>query len=40
VFQFFNLIPTLTVEENLLLPLELNGLASAGAAGSGVATAG
>ena len=26
VFQFFNLIPTLTVEENLLLPLELNGL--------------
>lgn len=27
VFQFFNLIPTLTVEENLLLPLELNGVA-------------
>ncbi len=26
VFQFFNLIPTLTVEENLLLPLELLGL--------------
>ncbi len=25
VFQFFNLIPTLTVEENLFLPLELNG---------------
>jgi len=25
VFQFFNLIPTLSVEENLLLPLELNG---------------
>ncbi|MCZ6576589.1 MAG: ABC transporter ATP-binding protein [Gammaproteobacteria bacterium] len=25
VFQFFNLIHTLTVEENLLLPLELNG---------------
>ncbi len=24
VFQFFNLIPTLTVEENLLLPLELS----------------
>jgi putative ABC transport system ATP-binding protein len=23
VFQFFNLLPTLTVEENLLLPLEL-----------------
>ncbi len=29
VFQFFNLIPTLTVEENLLLPLELNGLTTA-----------
>ncbi len=26
IFQFFNLIPTLTVEENLRLPLELNGL--------------
>lgn len=26
VFQFFNLIPTLTVEENLRLPLELNGI--------------
>jgi len=26
VFQFFNLIPTLTVEENVLLPLELNHL--------------
>lgn len=25
VFQFYNLIPTLTVEENLLLPLELIG---------------
>lgn len=25
VFQFFNLVPTLTVEENLLLPLELTG---------------
>ncbi len=25
IFQFFNLIPTLTVEENLLLPLELAG---------------
>ena len=32
VFQFFNLIPLLTVEENLLLPLELNGMA--GAAGA------
>ena len=29
IFQFFNLIPTLTVAENLLLPLELNGLMSA-----------
>ena len=29
VFQFFNLIPTLTVEENLLLPLHLNGFSSA-----------
>ena len=28
MFQFFNLIPTLTVAENLLLPLELNGLAA------------
>jgi putative ABC transport system ATP-binding protein len=28
VFQFFNLIPTLTVEENLLLPLELKGRVS------------
>lgn len=27
VFQFFNLIPTLTVWENVMLPLELNGLA-------------
>ena len=25
IFQFFNLVPTLTVEENLLLPLELSG---------------
>ena len=25
VFQFFNLLPTLTVEENLFLPLELKG---------------
>jgi len=29
IFQFFNLLPTLTVEENLLLPLELNGRVSA-----------
>ena len=28
VFQFFNLIPTLTVKENLLLPLQLNGFPS------------
>jgi putative ABC transport system ATP-binding protein len=27
IFQFFNLVPTLTVFENLLLPLELNGRA-------------
>jgi putative ABC transport system ATP-binding protein len=27
IFQFFNLIPTLTVWENVLLPLELNGRA-------------
>lgn len=26
VFQFFNLIPTLTVWENVILPLELNGV--------------
>lgn len=26
IFQLFNLIPTLTVRENLLLPLELNGV--------------
>jgi putative ABC transport system ATP-binding protein len=31
VFQFFNLIPTLTVEENLLLPLELKGRLEPGA---------
>jgi putative ABC transport system ATP-binding protein len=36
VFQFFNLIPTLTVAENLMLPLELNGQRGAGA-GDGVA---
>ncbi len=29
VFQFFNLVPTLTVEENLLLPLELKGRSGA-----------
>ncbi len=26
VFQFFNLLPTLTVAENVLLPMQLNGL--------------
>jgi putative ABC transport system ATP-binding protein len=31
IFQFFNLIPTLTVEENLLLPLELKGPVTAAA---------
>jgi putative ABC transport system ATP-binding protein len=30
IFQFFNLVPTLTVMENLLLPLELNGTAESG----------
>lgn len=29
VFQFFNLVPTLSVLENLRLPLELNGIAGA-----------
>ena len=29
VFQFFNLIPTLTILENVVLPLELGGVASA-----------
>src|SRR5262249_43998890 len=29
VFQFFNLIPLLTVEENLILPLDLNNRADA-----------
>ena len=32
VFQSFNLIPTLTVMENLLLPLELNGKSGGGRA--------
>ncbi|HEX9699487.1 MAG TPA: ABC transporter ATP-binding protein [Acidobacteriota bacterium] len=30
VFQFFNLLPTLTVEENVMLPLQLNGMEGAG----------
>ena len=29
IFQFFNLVPTLTVAENVALPLELNGLLNA-----------
>jgi putative ABC transport system ATP-binding protein len=33
VFQFFNLIPTLTVEENIALPLALNALAKPATAG-------
>jgi len=33
VFQFFNLLPTLTVLENLLLPLELKGAVSDAATG-------
>ena len=32
IFQFFNLVPTLTVAENVILPLELNGLAGRSAA--------
>ncbi|NTU79430.1 MAG: ABC transporter ATP-binding protein [Chloroflexales bacterium] len=31
IFQFFNLVPTLTVLENVLLPLELNGRTDAAA---------
>jgi putative ABC transport system ATP-binding protein len=29
IFQFFNLIPTLSVWENVILPLELNGISNA-----------
>ena len=35
VFQFFNLLPTLTVLENLLLPLELSGRVGSGASKGG-----
>jgi putative ABC transport system ATP-binding protein len=35
IFQFFNLIPTLTVLENITLPLELRGSAARGAAQRG-----
>jgi putative ABC transport system ATP-binding protein len=31
VFQFFNLLPTLTVAENVLLPMQLNGMDGNGA---------
>jgi putative ABC transport system ATP-binding protein len=37
VFQFFNLIPTLTVEENVLLPLELKGKPTAAQRASALA---
>ena len=33
IFQFFNLLPTLTVLENVSLPLELNGTPAAAARG-------
>jgi putative ABC transport system ATP-binding protein len=37
IFQFFNLIPTLTVLENVTLPLELNGSAAGQARGPALA---
>ena len=40
IFQFFNLIPTLTVWENLTLPLELNGMMDAAGAAAGGEPAG
>ncbi len=40
VFQAFNLIPTLTVIENLLLPLELNGATGGGARAAALALLG
>ena len=39
VFQFFNLLPTLTVAENIALPLRLAGRAAADAAGRAVTEA-
>jgi len=40
VYQFFNLIPTLDVEENVRLPLELNGVRGAEAHGRSLAVLG
>ncbi|HMQ32163.1 MAG TPA: ABC transporter ATP-binding protein [Chloroflexaceae bacterium] len=37
IFQFFNLVPTLTVLENVLLPLELNGRSGAPARAAALA---
>ena len=37
IFQFFNLVPTLTVLENVLLPLELNGITGSQAQARAVA---
>ncbi len=37
IFQFFNLVPTLTVLENVLLPLELNGRTGADARAAALA---
>ncbi|MEY4683668.1 MAG: hypothetical protein RLZ25_127, partial [Pseudomonadota bacterium] len=36
IYQFFNLIPTLTVIENVLLPLELNGVSEGVARADGL----
>jgi putative ABC transport system ATP-binding protein len=40
VFQFFNLVPTLTVAENLAMPLELNARADDGAVAAWLARVG
>lgn len=40
VFQFFNLVPTLSVAENVRMPLELNGRDDPGAAGEWLARVG